>query len=168
MNEAKAEQNSEKYFNEKEYHTMYVGAAKENNPQSHQRNLVNLLIESENKDIRDEALSLLKKENGLSLLLDAISNPELEKHRPLLVAACWETGLETSDHLLFFVKLMIENKENYLLNLEILTVVENMEGPFKDGELKQALDQLNASLKSIKGDTIELFRSLKETLESFN
>ena len=77
----------------------------------------------------------MEKEKGGDTLLVAIASPKAKDVRHLLVAACWESEINFTKYLPFFILLALD--ENYLISLEAITTIENMEGPFTETDVKK-------------------------------
>ncbi|CAN5485421.1 hypothetical protein BH10BAC1_BH10BAC1_18160 [soil metagenome] len=158
-----------KYFNSKEYATTIVGASGEvNMPVTGEDKitaLISLLTDSTNKDIKEEALLTLKKEKGGDTLLLAIASPKAKNVRHLLVAACWESEINYSKYLPFFILLALD--EDYLVSLEAITTIETMEGPFTQTDVANAIIKLKEAKKNITSEKVVLINDLIVTLEGF-
>ena len=129
------------YFNEEQFSTLVLNSddfAKKNKEQI--KNLVGLLT-SGSTDEKDKALYILKKEDGREMLLYAIANSEFKSLRQQLVAACWESGLDFSKFIEFFVQLIMDSE--YGLSMEACTVIECMEGPFQKNTVELCLTKLS-------------------------
>jgi hypothetical protein len=159
-----------KYFNSKEYITGIIGL----DPQADQKpinegkisTLISLLTDPSNKDIREESLITLKKEKGGDLLLTAIASPESDGKKHILVAACWESEINFSKYLSFFILLALS--DDYLISLEAITTIENMEGPFDQGHIKEGIKKIKEKQKNINSERIVLLNDLVVTLESLS
>ncbi len=120
--------------------------------------LVVQLTDPRMRETKDEALRLLKENNAQELLIEVTGMEQDADRRRILVAACWETGLDFSKHLLFFVELAV--KGNYDTSLEAMTVItENMTGPFAAEELEKA-KQLLAPVLDAKDGRAPLFAAI--------
>jgi hypothetical protein len=157
------EDDPEFYFDQNQFMTLVVNSeefAKKNVEQI--KNLVEVLSSSSRED-KDEALRILKKEEGQELLLHAIAKEEFRDHRAVLIAACWESGLDFTKHFDFFLYLSLN--ADYLSSLEAITVIENIEGKIPDELKKLALEKLNEAIAA-GNEKSDLFRDLIETLNS--
>lgn len=72
-----------------------------------------------------ELLSDLKYQKAVPLLIRAIIDQEYLDVRKDLITCCWQCGLDFSDHLPFFVDLVVENE--FELAFEAFTVIDSME-----------------------------------------
>lgn len=159
-----------KYFNSKEYATTIVGNTEEGvtMPVTNEEKisaLISLLTDPANKEIKEEALLTLKKEKGGDTLLVAIASPKAKEVRHLLVAACWESEINFSKYLPFFILLALD--ENYLISLEAITTIENMEGPFTETDVTSAIKKVKELKKNITNERQVLLNDLVDTLTSF-
>jgi hypothetical protein len=159
----------QKYFNSKEYNTTIIGRKEGDEvPEVNQDKLssiISLLTDTSNKDIREQALITLKKDKGEQLLLTAIASPKSAGKQHLLVAACWESEINFSKYLPFFVLLALS--DDYLVSLEAITTIENMEGPFELDHLKNAIKKIREKQKEISSERVVLLNDLVVTLENF-
>lgn len=158
-----------KYFNSKEYNTTIIGGKTGDEvPEVNQDKLsalISLLTDPSNKDIREEALLTLKKDKGEELLLAAIASPKSDGSKHLLVAACWESEINFSKYLPFFILLAVS--DDYLVSLEAITVIETMEGPFDPEHLKNGIKKVREKQRSITSEKAVLLNDLVATLETF-
>ncbi len=164
-----ASETLKKYFNSKEYATTIIGGSGEiNSPVTSEdkiTTLISLLANPSNKEIREEALLTLKKEKGGETLLLAIASPKAKDVRNILVAACWESEINFSKYLPFFILLALD--EDYLVSLEAITTIENMEGPFTGTTINEAIKKVQAVKKDITSERQVLLNDLVVTLEGF-
>lgn len=156
-----------KYFDTNQYITKIVGDHEVTPPISEDKitTLISLLTDPSNKDVKEEALITLKKEKAGEILLQAIASPKSLPNRHLLVAACWESEINFSKYLPFFVLLALDN--NYLISLEAITTIENMEGPFDEKAVAEAIKKVKAEQKNIPSERAVLLNDLVMTLEGF-
>lgn len=159
-----------KYFDSKEYTTAIIGLGKEENTvplnEGKVSTLITLLTNPDNKLIKEEALVTLKKEKGGELLLTAIASPKAEGNRHILVAACWESEINFSKYLPFFVLLAMD--DNYLISLEAITCIENMEGPFDEQHIADGIKKLKDKQKGMNSERVVLLNDLIATLQGFS
>ena len=157
-----------KYFNSKEYNTTIIGKSGESKPEVNESKisgLLSLLTDPANKDIREDALISLKKNKGEELLLTAIASPESDGKKHLLVSACWESEINFSKYLPFFILLVCG--DDYLVTLEAITTIENMEGPFDPEHLKNGIKKIKDKQKTLTNERAVLLNDLVATLENF-
>jgi hypothetical protein len=129
--------------------------------------LVKTLVTRNNEEIKNAVANLLfelKNENALPALIASILNPENKEYKSILISACWESGLNCSSYLSFFVDLAIQS--DYLECIECLTVIENMPGPFDDALLIECAERAKNAADEDEGK-FELLQSLWEVLVDF-
>jgi hypothetical protein len=159
-----------KYFDTNQYITTIVGeqdTVTMTAPVTEDKitTLISLLTDPSNKDVKEETLITLKKENAGEVLLQAIASPKSIASRHLLVAACWESEINFSKYLPFFILLALD--KNYLISLEAITTIENMEGPFIEKDVKEAIKKVKTEQKDIPSERAILLNDLVMTLERF-
>lgn len=156
-----------KYFNSKEYATTIIGGQEgvtmPVTSEDKISTLISLLTDPANKDVKEETLLTLKKEKGGDTLLLAIASPKAKAVRHLLVAACWESEINFSKYLPFFILLAMD--DDYLISLEAITTIETMEGPFGQEDVKEAIKKIKAKKKDITTERQVLMNDLIVTLE---
>jgi hypothetical protein len=116
-------------------------------PQKYDRKLIATLVSQltspESREIKDEVLKVLKENESQELLLEVIDMKEYAKHRQILLAACWESGLDFSKYLDKFITLLGEKSTDILSCLEIVTIIEQMAGPFDIQTIDKTLNNLD-------------------------
>lgn len=169
------EENTEdlkKYFNPEEYITKIIGVdttdeegveTAEQITEEKINNLIALLADNPDYKIKEQALLTLKKEKGEELLLVAIASDKAKEKRHRLVAACWESEINFSKYLPFFVLLAID--KDYLVSLEAITVISTMEGPFDKKHLEDALVKVKNAKQTIATERVVLLNDLIVTLD---
>jgi len=157
------EENAEKLFNEDEYNTITVGAGGTVSPLKEEnfvKTLLNLL-DSGNTEDKDSALDLLKKENAVDYLVEAIRAMENSDKKSVLLAACWESGLDFKGHHAFFMDYAVHI--NPLVSLEAITVLDSNRETIPKADLPEMIDKLNAAVEK-KHDNAALLDDLRTVL----
>ena len=165
------EKDAEKYFHEGEYATITVGkeegdfAAPLKQPQF-VKTLLSLL-DSGNPDDKTHALELLKKENAVDYLLNAIRETAGADKKAVLLAACWESGLDFKGHHEFFMSYAFH--VNPLVSLEAITVLDTNRLAIPKSELQGLIDRLGSPAATAHDNAVlledlklALFAQLKE------
>ncbi|HET6244090.1 MAG: HEAT repeat domain-containing protein [Bacteroidetes bacterium] len=104
--------------------------------------LVQTLVNNPDEDIKNEITHLLfdlKNIKALPALVMEIINPANLEFQHILISACWESGMDCSKYLNFFVELAINS--NYCVAFECLTVIENMVGPFNVPKMDELIEK---------------------------
>ncbi len=157
------EEAAEKYLNEEEYNTVTVGTEDGKSPLKEEnfvKTLLNLL-DSGNPEDKDSALDLLKKENAVDYLVEAVKNTQNNDKKAVLLAACWESGLDFKGHHNFFLEYTLHT--NPLVSLEAITVLDTNRETIPKEELQGVIDKLNAGIEK-NHDNAGLLDDLKLAL----
>lgn len=168
-----AEENNDykKYFDPKDYITKIISVSEEEVEDTNEKNkdirlLTELLTDPKHKDVREETLLMLKKEEKGETLLKAIAKEENKEIQYKLIAACWESEINMSKYLPFFVLLTAD--ENYLVSLEAITVISEMQGPFEPNHLSEAIQKIKQTKQVLSDEKQVLFNDLLDKLAAFN
>ncbi len=155
----------EKFFDEENYNTLIVEEDKfKSTKKAKLEDLLDLLLD-ENRDRKEEALNMLKaeKEKAQVFLLHIIHETDNEDHLALLLAACWECGLDFSPYLVEFVQLCIDC--DFMCAVEACTVIESMEGKLDNKVLSDCINLLQNEIKK-KNEKELILTDLAELLLS--
>ena len=137
------EENIEKYFDEEQYITAIVSPDGNLKPASKKdtelEELISLLS-SGNHEHKDAALLLLKNENDVKAMLEAITQTENKKHKAALIAACWESGMDLKGHEVFFASLA--TNPDLFISLEAITVIDSIDN-MEVETMKEIFKKLN-------------------------
>lgn len=102
-----------------------------------------------------EFLFDLKDQESVPVLMRCIRDKEFEYYRHFLIASFWQSAIDGSDELAFFVEQAI--KGDYMSCLEALTVVENFDAAYNELELADLeADLQEAAAKEKNKDKKEL------------
>lgn len=159
-----------KYFNPNEYITKIIGRDESDvqgiaDDNKEVELLTSLLTDPKHKDVKEQTLMMLKKDKKEEVLLVAIAKQKQGEFRHQLVAACWESEINFSKYLPFFVMLL--DDADYMVALEAITVIQEMPGPFDQKQLQQAIDNVKKLKKDIINEKLVLLNDLLDTLQGF-
>ncbi|CAN5130260.1 hypothetical protein BH09BAC5_BH09BAC5_15740 [soil metagenome] len=104
--------------------------------------LIGQLTNFELRETRPDVLSLLRENDSRDLLIEIIRDKKYKKHRAAIIAACWETGMNFSAHLPLFINLLEDKHTDDFAAIEIATVIDEMQGPFDEKILEEAIRML--------------------------
>ena len=161
MENSKSEKELEKLFDTSNYKTLIVG-----NEKSKTEKKVNLkqllkLLKSEDRGEKEIVLDLIKKEQAQFALMEGLLNPDfLNEDKAILIAACWESGLDFSIYINDFINLAIET-EDLRIALECYTLIQESELKISDEDLDQAIQALGEEIAQ-KNDKMVLLSDLKK------
>lgn len=130
--------------------------------------LFNLLLIQEDEEIRASITSLLndlKEKESAEILARAIANPEYEKIRTDLVAACWQNGLSYGKHIPVFVDVVVSG--SYDAAIEAFTVIEEAVGELEKEERSTLVQHLKSKLEQVEDQKKSLFVELVKIIETY-
>ncbi len=156
---------ADKFFDSKEYTTLYLGASGAENGAKGIEALVDLLSNPENREVREDVLKLLRMEKkAQALLLEAINDKQYKEQYQFLVAACWEAGIDCDNNIVLFTDIAISG--DLATAIEAITVIEEMPGPFKEKDIEECIAKLGKAVKSPAPGKEELLKDLSLFMEN--
>lgn len=171
MKKSKKEEPEVKVLATDNYNTVIIGGsgtAADEVPRKKNATLISLLADTNDRNLKEEVLTSLKNsgKNAKELLLAVIADPKYASQRQILVAACWEAGLDFSDKLDFFVNLAIEEKD-YGVLVEVLSVIDTMETKIEQPILDSNIERAEKSLEFADPSKQELIKDLITRLKQY-
>lgn len=132
-----------KLFDEEQYQTLVINRDGFSSKQNDVADLIYVLLEKDStREEKDQIYTKLKELNASAILLESLRNSEKTDEKIKLLAACWESGIDFSDELVYFSELVCHS--NFELAVEALTVAENIES-LRSDKVEQALQVLKSS-----------------------
>ena len=107
---------------------------------------LNTKSHSEKNALILEFLACLKDRKARSVMMDLIQQTELKEYQQLLLSTIWNSPLDYTDYLEVFVDLAL--KGDFIITLECLTIIENLDGPFSEKSVMEAQVLLGAYAES--------------------
>lgn len=101
--------------------------------------LFQFILETDNlesKSLVIEFLCNLKDSKSMLMVMDSLHQPKFKSIQIEILTTIWNSPLDYSEYLADFVKLAVEN--DYLIALECLTVIENLDGPFEESAILES------------------------------
>ena len=130
--------------------------------------LIELYTQSKNETIKEEIKSILseiKNKNAVDYLLPHLENKNNDI-KELTLYALWSSGIDMTDHIPAIVNAAC--KGDFMVILEALTVLENLEGPFSEEDLIDAHATLQEQIhESNNGSEKDLLQSMYEVIQQF-
>jgi hypothetical protein len=152
-----------KLFDEKEYATIIIGSEGMSKKDTSNADYVTVLVSSKSsREEKDAALIFLKENNSQSFILNAIAKTKNLEQKALLIAACWETGLDFSKDYAIFIDLICHS--NFNVSFEALTVIKEMEAEIDTTTFQASLKVF----KNIKKPSIAVTDAIKFIEEKLN
>ena len=141
----------EKLFDEKEYATIIIGSEGMTKKDTNNADYITTLVsKNSTREEKDEALILLKENKAQPFMISAVTKTKNPVQKALLIAACWETGLDFSKNYDFFIDLICS--DDFTVSFEAFTVIQEMEAEIDMAILNKSLDQL----KKVKDPSISV------------
>lgn len=153
---------SSAYFGEVPDHLMPQEKSKDKNLMA---NIISLVTDPRNREIRENALNMLRENDARPVLVKMLGLKEYKKYRTELARVCWETGLDFSSDLVFFCEMLAEPDIEMEPAIELVTILEEMQGPFSPEIVEKAV-QILANIpqnSSVYPIIFPVYRKLKET-----
>jgi hypothetical protein len=107
---------------------------------------LNTKSHSEKNALILEFLACLKDRKARSVMMDLIQQTELKEYQQLLLSTIWNSPLDYTDYLEVFVDLAL--KGDFIITLECLTIIENLDGPFSEKSVMESQVLLGAYAES--------------------
>ena len=127
--------------------------------------LIELLHSTKNSEIKkriSRLLAELKHSDAIPLIIEAIQDKQYVAELQYLVSACWENGMDYSDHLSLFTDLVIENE--FLVAFEAYTVVTNMIGKISEEVCQAEVKKIEAALTLVEESKKQLLQEILDFL----
>ncbi len=83
-----------------------------------------------------EFLCSLKSTSASKEVMACLKNPELSDLKVQILSTIWNSPLDYSEYLAEFVNLAV--KGDFLVILECLTILENLNGPFEEADILES------------------------------
>jgi len=96
-----------------------------------------------------EFLCTIKDSAIKETIINSLSEEEFKSIRSKILSVIWNSPLDFSEYLDFFVRIAIEG--TFMESVECLTILENLEGPFEEEQLMEA-QVILSGLKEIQFD----------------
>ncbi len=133
--------------------------------------MLHVYVDSDNEQITsqiDEMLSCLKISSAEKVLVDSLNKPELVSIQSNIISYIWNSGFQPADRIHDIIRVCVEG--DYMTTLEGLTLIENMDGPFEEEHLMDALLNVKEKLIELKeksDDKSPLLIELHSLLNSY-
>lgn len=131
-----------------------------------------LLLETWQRGVTDkneneiiEFLSELKHSDSVYPIMNVLNDGKFEEIHQKLLTTIWNTNIDYSEHLEDFVKIAV--KGDFMVALECLTIIENLEGPFEEQQFLEAQIELSeyAGVQNKNTQKEQIMSELAKTLK---
>lgn len=127
-----------------------------------------LMAREKDEEILQACASLLndlKSEEAPALLAEAISNPAYRHIHRLLVAACWQNGLNYGPYAEVFLKVALEG--DLETSIEAFTVLEEAVGELELADREKMARDLKPAILEASDDKQALLHELYRIIDQF-
>lgn len=128
--------------------------------------MIQTFSESHSDEVKGEIKALLaqiKVKNALVEIIESLAESD-DDVKEMLLFAIWNANLNASDYIAEVAEASI--KGNYMVALEGLTVIENLDGPFKEEVLNDAMIVINEYFNQ-EDEKVDLIKSMHEIVSQF-
>jgi len=130
--------------------------------------LVNLYETTQDESIKDEIKSILSQLKNTKAIVELM--PFLEKGdnniKELVLHSLWSSGFDLADHIPLIIESACDG--DFMVLLEALTLIENLEGPFNEDDLVISTSILNEKINDCKDESmLNLLNSLLSVVQQF-
>ncbi|MCF8225549.1 MAG: hypothetical protein K9J30_06695 [Bacteroidales bacterium] len=130
--------------------------------------IFDLLLNADDNEILGACIDLindLKQNESVPYVIRAIKDSSLKDIRHHLVSSCWQSGLNYAKYTGLFTDLLI--REEYLVAVEALTVIENHLSELTDEETARLLARLQDAVPRATEHKKALINELINTVKNF-
>lgn len=145
-------------FDEKEFKTLYVNREGYSEKPFGDSVIDRLVEPSVSREEQESLFAELKKKDMRRQLVQAIGSAG-EDNKRILLAACWESGLDFSEHFKFFAGLVLEH--TFEVALEAFTVIQQMESDPAPEDVSAVLKQIRITKEHNNAMVAELLSFLE-------
>ncbi len=128
--------------------------------------IINLLHGTSSEDTRREISLFLNDINNPAVIphiIEALNNKKYKPEWVIITSACWQSGLDYSNNLDIFIRLLLE--EDYLIALEAFSVIEQSFHLLEDKDLTEYRKILTEGLKKVGKEKAPLVREMIKIMQ---
>ncbi len=132
--------------------------------------VLELLARTDSEDVKQiilDQLSQLKISEMEELFIGKIQSDDFSEYHKELVFCMWHSGMNPVNHVHVFAKLAVEG--DYMMAIEVMTLLENLEGPFDHESVIEAFSDVSVYIteSSVEDPKLDLMKSIYEILHLF-
>ncbi len=131
--------------------------------------LINTLHVTDNEEVKNEIINLLfdlKDQSVVEELILAIKDDRFIKEKPTLISIFWQSSLDSSEYISVFIKEAI--KGDYMVGVEVLSVIDNYEATFQETEIEDLKFDLDEAIECEQTEKVNLLISLRAAIDALN
>lgn len=131
--------------------------------------LVELLCSSTNEEVKNEIAAILfdlKDQTVVEDLIIALEDEKYKSEKATLVSIFWQSSLDSSEHISTIVRQAIT--ENYIVGIEVLSVIDNYETTFQETEIEDLKFDLDEAIQAEETEKRDLLISIRLAIDALN
>ncbi len=131
--------------------------------------LIDVLLTTNDNELKQEIINLLydlKDQSVQEVIITAIENKKYDTIKDTLISIFWQSTLDGSQYISTFIREAING--NYLICLEVLTVIENFDNTFNEDEINDLKFDLDEAIENEETEKKKLLLSIKSVLDTLN
>jgi len=131
--------------------------------------LIDTLITTTDDEIKQEIINLLfdlRDQAVVDTIISAINNKKYASIKSVLISIFWQSSLDGSQYISTFIRQAI--KGDYLIGIEVLSVIENFNNTFAEEEINDLKFDLDEAIEAEETEKVKLLISMKTVLDSLN
>jgi hypothetical protein len=118
-------------------------------------------------EVRNEILALIgeiKSQEAVPVIVSALEQKDFGEFLPSLIAACWQSRLDFSEHMRIFAEFFIHG--DYITSLESFTLLEEAFPNASDDDRLSCIRYIKESEHLVLEEKLPLFREFRRVIES--
>lgn len=127
-----------------------------------------LMADTEEESVINKCASLLndiKSPDAAGLLVDALKEKKYTSIHSMLLAACWQNGLDYQKDILLFAEFLISS--DYQASIEAFTVIENSLGKIEEHQRLKLIKMLTDKLSQATPEKQILMKSMISVIREY-
>jgi hypothetical protein len=128
--------------------------------------LLGMINSNTKQQVRNEIIRLISEiqsREAVPMIVNSFETNDYGDYLPVIVAACWQSGLDFSKYLKVFAGLFIQN--DYKTALEAFTVIEEAIPNASETEIYECIHFLKQAECMVTDAKLPLFRELRKVVE---
>jgi hypothetical protein len=129
--------------------------------------LFKLMQPSTHEIIRKSIIMLIgeiKVQDAASIIVNALEHTDMGEDFSPMVAACWQSGLDFSEHIPAFIKIFVDG--NYQAAIEAFSVIEESMLNASDDMQKKCIKLVDDAADRVSQEKYPLFRELVKVVSA--
>lgn len=113
-----------------------------------------------------EVFASLKISNAQPIIIEVLLDKTYQPIHQSLLNALWQSGISYADYISKLTEVAV--KGNYMEAFECLTIIENLDGPFEESEIMDAIWVIKNNKEHIEDTARPMIDELEKVLHKIN